>query len=136
MVRKAVCILVVSVGVAAIAAPVSAHHSRAVFDLDTYIAVEGVVTEITWGNPHMWVFLDVTDESGKIVKWGIEGPAATAAVQSGLSPRLLKVGARVIFKTHPAKDRSKHIGDMEGIVINGKTIYTRGAIVRSSDNER
>lgn len=117
-------------------APVSAHHSRAVFDLDKLVELEGVVAEIKWGNPHMWVYLDVADATGKLERWGVEGPGASAAVASGISPARLKVGARVIFKAHPGKDASKRIADMQTVVIDGQTYYARGAIIQGTESER
>ena len=34
------------------AAPALAHHSRANFDLDSVVEIEGTVTEFSWRNPH------------------------------------------------------------------------------------
>ena len=130
--RQAIGVLLVVAGFAATTAPAAAHHSRAVFDLERLVELEGVITEIKWGNPHMWVYLDVTDATGKTQRWGIEGPGAAAAVASGISPARLKVGARALFKTHLAKDPSNHIADMEVVVIDGQPYYSRGAIIRNS----
>lgn len=63
-----------SVGVLGAAMPVSAHHSfAAVFDADKPVEVRGVLAEIRLVNPHSWFYVDVTDPSGKVVRWGFEG---------------------------------------------------------------
>jgi len=47
-------------------APVFAHHSFAAeFDAAKPVKVSGVVTNIEWLNPHIWLYVDVKDEGGK-----------------------------------------------------------------------
>ncbi|NIW25543.1 MAG: hypothetical protein GWN29_13795, partial [Gammaproteobacteria bacterium] len=54
------------------ALPVSAHHSHGNYAKE-FIDMEGVVTEVALVNPHSWVFMDVTDDSGQTVEWSLEG---------------------------------------------------------------
>ncbi len=49
---------------------VLAHHSRANFDLETVVSVEGVVTDYNWRNPHVYATMDVVTESGETVVLG------------------------------------------------------------------
>src|SRR5687767_3539489 len=66
--------VLVIAGAALLASPVKADHSfAAAFDENKPVAVTGVVTEIRLENPHSWFYVDVTDESGKVTKWGFEG---------------------------------------------------------------
>ena len=48
MVWKSVSILAVLLGFVSMAGPLSAHHSRAMFDVDVFNSVEGVVTNVEW----------------------------------------------------------------------------------------
>ena len=73
MVWKIVGILAMLLGFMSMAAPLSAHHSRAMFDTDVLVSVEGVVTNVEWRNPHMWVTLDVPTGDGTMESWGFEG---------------------------------------------------------------
>ena len=73
MAWKAVGILTVLLGFVPMTAPLSAHHSRAMFDVNELVSVEGVVTKVEWRNPHMWVTLDVPASDGKTESWGFEG---------------------------------------------------------------
>ena len=62
----AVVTLTLQLGVVA-----SAHHSRAGYDTakDKLTTLNGVVTEVIWRNPHVFLIWDSKDEKGTVVKW-------------------------------------------------------------------
>ena len=41
-----------------IALPVAAHHSRAMYDRERTITIEGVVTKYEWTNPHVYLYVE------------------------------------------------------------------------------
>jgi len=60
-----VSVLVLVVVFAAV--PLSAHHGRAsTYDGSKDITVKGKVTEWAWRNPHVVIYLDAADASGKV----------------------------------------------------------------------
>ena len=122
---KALGILAMLLGFVSMAAPLSAHHSRAMFDVDVLISVEGVVTNVEWRNPHMWVTLDVPLAEGGTESWGFEGSGAASMVASGISPQILKVGNRVKIIAHPPRNKSRRTGEFMGMEVNG-VYYSRG----------
>ncbi len=125
MARKTVGILTMFLGLVSLTPPLSAHHSRAMFDIDTFISVEGVVTKVEWKNPHMWVTLDVPTSDSETESWGFEGSGAASMVASGISPQILKVGNRVKIIAHPPRDKSQHTAEFMGMEVDG-TYYSRG----------
>jgi hypothetical protein len=125
MARKTIGILTVLLGVVLMTAAPSAHHSRAMFDIEKLISVEGVVTDVQWRFPHMWITLDVPGANGKTESWGFEGAGAAMMVASGISPQILKVGHRVKIVAHPPRDSSKRTAEFVGMEVNGK-FYSRG----------
>jgi hypothetical protein len=125
MARKAVGLLTVLLAVTSTTATPSAHHSRAMFDVDKLISVEGVVTDVQWRFPHMWIAVDVPAANGKTESWGFEGAGAAMMVASGISPQVLKVGNRVKIIAHPSRDSSKRTAEFVGMEVNGK-FYSRG----------
>ncbi|PYR73167.1 MAG: hypothetical protein DMF87_26490 [Acidobacteria bacterium] len=71
---KAVGILTALLGFVSMTASLSAHHSRAMFDVNQLVSVEGVVTKVEWRNPHMWVtlaslILHATSPNGRRSSW-------------------------------------------------------------------
>jgi len=125
MARKTVGILTVLLGLMSMTTVPLAHHSRAMFDVEKVISVEGVVTEVQWRFPHMWITLDVPGSNGKTESWGFEGAGAAMMVASGISPQILKVGNRVKIIAHPPRDSSKRTGEFMGMEVDGK-FYSRG----------
>lgn len=128
MLRRAL-FLAASFAFVAMVAPMSAHHSKQFVDTTKLIALDGVVTKIEWRNPHTWVYLDVPDANGKMVNWAIEGPSSTTMLDSGISPKVVKVGQRVTIRANPPRDPNDHRGSWEGLIVNGKNYFVRGAAI-------
>jgi hypothetical protein len=92
------------------------------FNKDKLITLRGVITSVRWENPHCWVYVDVRDETGKIVNWGFEGSGPAALVRHGMNASILKPGVEVTVKTNPVRDVSKHLGFLSEMVFpNGHT---------------
>ena len=63
------------IGVAALscALPVIAHHSFAAeFDSGKTVTLRGIVSKVDWINPHIFVYLDVKDDTGKTTTWALQ----------------------------------------------------------------
>ena len=94
------------IGVALVSAQtLSAHHSFAAeFDRNSPVTLTGSVTRVDWGNPHIWVFMDVKDDTGKVSNWGVEGGAPNALFRNGWRKDSLKVGDTVTVEGFKSKD--------------------------------
>ncbi len=97
---------VVVVGLAwLLTVPTSAHHSFAAeFDANLPISLTGVVTKIEWSNPHVWFFIDVTDESGAIANWGWEMGSPNGLMRQGWTRNSMAIGDVVSVEGSGAKD--------------------------------
>lgn len=133
---KTIARLTTLAGLASLAGPLSAHHSRAMFNVEVLVAVEGVVTSVEWKNPHMWVTLDVPTADGGTESWGFEGSGPSSMVASGISPEILKVGNRVKIIAHPPRDESQRTAEFMGLEIDG-VYYSRGtgSNIRNTNEE-
>ena len=93
------------------AATAVAHHSFAAeFDGSKTQTIKGVVTEFQWMNPHAYIYLDVTDASGKKVNWGIQSRNLSVLKRQGLSRQTFKPGDVITVELFHHKDADKNIG--------------------------
>lgn len=84
-----------------VAASATAHHSFSVFNMQTEIEITGVVKEVQWTNPHIWIWVDVTDESGEVVTWGLEGMSPNFLARRGWTRMTLQPGDEVTVALRP-----------------------------------
>ena len=84
-----------------------AHHSFAAeFDASRPIELEGVVKEMRFTNPHSWIYVTVTTESGETQEWAIEGAAPNALLRRGFNRQSLPPGTEVRVRGYQARDRT------------------------------
>jgi Family of unknown function (DUF6152) len=89
------------------AVPGSAHHSFAAeYDSKNLITLTGVITKVEWTNPHMYVYLDVKDASGKVTNWSVEGYPPNTLKRTGFSRDDLKEGDIITVTAYKSKDGS------------------------------
>jgi hypothetical protein len=112
--------------------PVIAHHSiDAEFDRSKPVTVTGTVTKVDWMNPHIWFYLDVKDDSGKISKWQFEGGPPNALKRQGWSRTSLKEGDVVTVEGIMAKVSKDGIntGNTSAVrLANGQRVLGRDPI--------
>ena len=100
-----VCGLVVCAALLLGATSIAAHHSfDAEFDRNKPVTVTGVVTRVDWFNPHAHVFVDVKDESGRIVNWDFELAGPNGLMRRGWRRDSLKPGDTVTVAGYMAKN--------------------------------
>jgi hypothetical protein len=91
------------------AAAASAHHSyTAEFDLDKPVKLTGTLTRLEWTNPHIWLYLDVKDETGKVTSWGFSASPPGMLTRRGITRNSLKTGEVLTISGHRAKDGSNN----------------------------
>ena len=66
-------VLVAVLGLFYLTVPAVAHHGfDTEYDRNQKFSLTGVVTEVRWENPHMRVFVDVTDKNGVVTNYNLE----------------------------------------------------------------
>ncbi len=92
-----------------------AHHSAAIFDATQTKVITGTVKKFDYSNPHTWVWLNVTDDQGKVETWGVEGMSPNFLNRRGWTRTTLKPGDKLSVTIRPMKD-----GQKAGMWISGK----------------
>jgi hypothetical protein len=54
--------------------------------------VMGVVKQVDWTNPHIWIWLDVQNASGQAETWGFEGMSPNFLARRGWTRNSLLPG--------------------------------------------
>jgi hypothetical protein len=101
------------------AQPAFGHHSFAMYDSGKQITIEGVVKEVQWTNPHVWIEVMVPDPSGGQDEWSVECTSVNFMIRRGFTKHTIKPGDKISVSLSPLKDGS-HGGSFKGInSLNG-----------------
>ena len=111
--RTKLGILAAGLGLFGLSVTAVAHHGfDTEYDAKKKVALSGVVTKVEWLNPHMRVYIDVTDASGKVIPWNLEMTSPNSVVRQGWGKNSLLPGDKVTFTGY-----------------GGKVVETRGSLL-------
>jgi len=87
---------------------IQAHHSFAAqYDSKKPVNLNGVITKVEWTNPHVYIYVDVTDaKTNKVNNWGFEMGPPHMLQKSGWKRNSLKIGETVEVDGWLARDGS------------------------------
>jgi len=104
--------VIAGLGLFCLSVPVVAHHGfDTEYDANKKVSLSGVVSKVEWMNPHMRVYVDVTDASGKVITWNLEMTSPNTVRRQGWGPKDLVPGDEVTF-----------------VGYGGKVVETRGSL--------
>jgi hypothetical protein len=124
MMKLRICFVLLAAFV--VAAPVFAHHGRGrAYDMKNPVTLKGTVSQVKWQNPHVLIYMDVKDASGKVVTWGFENSNVHTLATQGYNRNTLKLGQPITAIVNPAVN-----GEPLGIIVkvilaDGKEIMSR-----------
>ena len=95
-------------GVLLAAIPVDAHHSFAAqYDSEQVVTLTGIVTKVDWMNPHIYIYVDVTnEETGEVEPWEFEMGGPNALVRLGWTRNSLQPDDEIRVEGTRARDGS------------------------------
>ena len=107
---------------------VFAHHAfQAEYDATKPVKVTGTVKKVEWMNPHIWFYVDVKDENGKVTTWGFSGGPPGMLMRRGITRDVLKVGDVVKVEGFRAKDGSNNASGGNVTFADGRKVFAGAA---------
>jgi hypothetical protein len=117
-------LLIASIGMLTLAAPLVAHHSFAAeYDNAKPIALTGTVTKVEWTNPHARFYLDVKDDKGTVTNWEFELGSPNGLARRGWTRNSMKAGDQVIVDGYMAKDGSNLANARNVKLADGRKLF-------------
>ena len=102
--------------------PVFAHHGRSNYDMSYTATVKGVVTAFEWINPHALIYVDSTDENGKVEKWIAETNSPNTLNRQGWTRNTVKPGDQITLVGHRVKGGANYINFSKIIFADGREL--------------
>ena len=105
---RAVRLLPVALLMLAGVTSIQAHHSFAAqYDNSKPVNMTGALTKLEWTNPHVYIYIDVTDAAtSKVTNWAFEMGPPHMLQKSGWKKNSLKIGEVVSIEGWLARDGS------------------------------
>jgi hypothetical protein len=87
-----------------IAKPGNAHHSFSMVDRSNAKLIEGTVVDWHFNAPHTWLYIEAPDESGEMIRWGVEGAAPVQVIRMGVKGDTFRLGEPVKVVMAPLRN--------------------------------
>jgi hypothetical protein len=111
----------------------SAHHSFTGLDRERTVTIDGEVSRYVYANPHVYFFIETTDESGQTAEWQIQSGTVPLMARAGWARDTLKSGDQVAVEVHPTRGANDLRG--QGISLT-KSDGTALAMISSYGQQR
>ncbi|MBU0556361.1 MAG: hypothetical protein KKD64_02355 [Alphaproteobacteria bacterium] len=111
-------LMALSLGIAAISAPVMAHHSFAMFDANKVVELKDVtVVEFRWANPHAFLIVKSGEQ-----RYALECYSPSAMTSLGWKFNSVKAGDRISVTMHPLRNGKPGGALKAATLANGQTL--------------
>jgi hypothetical protein len=133
--KQLICLMSAVALVAALGSTVSAHHSAVQYDFGKSTAITGVVVRFQAINPHMRLWLRVTDEKGTR-EVEIEGHSTNNMYRAGYRDGLIKVGDKITVNVAPLRNGVEGGYMVAAVTASGTRFGVQTAAERARERER
>jgi hypothetical protein len=104
----------------------TAHHGTANYNTGTQVTVKGTVSDFQFNNPHVLIYIQAKDESGKTTNWQGELTSPNHLSRAGWKKDTIKPGDEITISGYPTKSGSPEIWIQKVIAADGTPIDTSG----------
>jgi hypothetical protein len=124
-IKRAIALILILSGFV-VSRPLFAHHSSSSYDTEHPVNMKGVVSNVEWTNPHVFIFLDVKDENGNVEEWRVEGNSPNMLFRVGWKKEMIKAGDQLAVNGALAKNGSKIMRLISLTLANGQKYDGQG----------
>ena len=86
--------------------------------------VSGTLTKVEWQNPHVWFYVEVKEQDGKLTTWGFSTAPPGALMRRGVSKTALKIGSVINVEGVRARDGSNNASARRITFADGTNVLT------------
>jgi hypothetical protein len=105
---------------------VFAHHAWHGYDMANVTSLKGTVTQFDWGNPHVWITFELTDDKGNVERWNAGGPSPSRMTNTGWDKDTVKPGDQITAVGHRIKDGTYTLRLVKVILADGRELTCYG----------
>lgn len=85
--------------------PAFAHHNFAPgYVMDREMTIEGTLVQFAYKSPHSFLYVDISDQRGKLRRWAVEWASGAILAREGVKVETLKPGDKIIVTGNPGRD--------------------------------
>ncbi len=103
-----------------------AHHSSSSYDMYHPVNLKGVVSNIEWTNPQVFIFLDVKGDNGGVEEWRVEGNSPNMLTRVGWKKEMIKAGDQLVVNGALAKNGAKIMRRISLTLADGQKLDGQG----------
>ncbi|MBT5559444.1 MAG: hypothetical protein HOJ88_06095 [Proteobacteria bacterium] len=105
-----------------------AHHSRSNFNFGATLELEGTISSFEFRNPHTFLSLEVTADSGEVQEWLLAGNSTASLKSAGWAADTFAIGEQVKVVGNPDRNEGKRLLFLEVITKLDGSNYASGKI--------
>jgi len=125
MLRHRLFSFMIGLGLLLSSPAVRAHHAEAAeYDTTKPVKVSGMLTKVEWQNPHVWFYVEVKEQDGKLTTWGFSTAPPGALMRRGVTKSALKIGSVVNIEGVRARDGSNNASARRITFADGTNVLT------------
>ena len=98
------------------------HASNLDYDQDKVGTIGGVVNDIFWANPHIHLYLTVTNEDGTTETWDMEGPNLASLRRRNVTRDRVQIGDEIEITGTLGRDGTKRIWARSIVKADGTVV--------------
>ncbi len=105
----------------------SGHHSNSIFNLDSVVVIQGTVSRFDWQNPHVYIYVDTTNDDGEQLEWLVETDPTPILTRNGWRSDSIAPGDLVTVRASPDRRAQRNhallvsIATEDGVVLTPRS---------------